>query len=42
MIERRKESRNERRTELIVEKWYYVFVFVKECGSIKRFSIKKS
>ncbi len=37
VIERRERSRNESMIELIVEKWYYVLVFAKECGSIKRF-----
>ncbi len=42
MIEGRKSSRNERMADLIVEKWYYVFVFVKDCGLSKNFQLKKS
>ncbi len=42
MIEGRKSIRNERRSELIVEKWYYVFVFVMECGLSNNSSFKKS
>ncbi len=42
VIERRKSSRNGRRTELIVEEWYLFFVLVKNVDQVRDFSIEKN